>query len=375
MPFTIEIAGGGIAGLAAAAALAREGFEVHVHERRPEVKEEGGAIVLFEHMMRALDRLDASERATRNGDPKHLFSYADTRGRPHVRTTANPAGGRYVYVTRHDVHRALLDSARDAGVHVHAGSVAVDADPAGRLTLADGQVREADLVVAADGVGSALRARLPAVRAKVRWLRHWGVRVTLDRPLTGVRPGSFQERWAGPLRLGFGPLGGGISAVYLSSPARGLTADRTALDLERWVRAFPEQEDILRDVAAQRPTLAPFSAVVCSSWSDGRVAVIGDAAHGMPPHRGQGAAMAALDAVHLAAVAARERDRLGTAAGVAAMLRTWESEVRPVVARTQRQAVLYCLAQQAWPRPLLPLRPAAFRAMSRTRRIDLSLVS
>lgn len=368
----VEIAGGGIGGLAAATALARCGLDVHVHERRPDVTEEGGAIVLFENMLRALERIGAADHAVRCGDRKTAFSYTDHRGRSHSARSGNPAGGRYYYVARADVHRSLLDAALASGVTVHPASTVEQVREDGTLVLAGGEQRAADLVVVADGVGSRLRGQLD-LRTRVRWLGHWGVRVALDHPLNETPPGTFVERWSGAFRLGYGALPEG-AAVYLSSPAAGLTPDRRALDPGAWLRAFPGQADVIRSVVALEPRPAPFSEIRCSAWSDGRVAVIGDAAHGMPPHRGQGAAMAVLDAVHLGSVAGRHPDAWGDSASVRALLTEWEAAVRPVVRRTQRNAVLYCRMQQSWPRALLPLRPAAFRRLGRTRRLDLSLL-
>ncbi|HUG51685.1 MAG TPA: hypothetical protein VLZ78_11880, partial [Terrimesophilobacter sp.] len=89
-----------------------------------------------------------------------------------------------------------------------------------------------------------------------------------------------------------------------------------------------------------------------------------------------GAAMAVLDGIHLGQVCGRRPELLGSASGVRALLGQWEAEVRPVVRRTQRNAVAYCRAQSYWPAALLPLRPWCFRTTAkRVRRLDLGLLT
>jgi 2-polyprenyl-6-methoxyphenol hydroxylase-like FAD-dependent oxidoreductase len=260
------------------------------------------------------------------------------------------------------------------------------ASPDGTVVFENGDQARADLIVGADGVGSSIRRSLGAdggadggagagIRARVRPLAHYGVITLLDHLLPETAQGHMTERWNGSLRIGYGWLGDETSGVYLSCGADGLSADRHFLDLDRWVRAFPDQSEIIRAVAAARPKVSSLSEVVCSSWSDGRVALLGDAVHAMPPHRGQGAAMAVLDGIHLGQVF-RRPEPLGSESGVQDMLRQWEAEVRPVVRRTQRNAVAYCRAQSYWPAALLALRPWCFRSTAkRVRRLDLGLLT
>ncbi|MEO7124090.1 MAG: NAD(P)/FAD-dependent oxidoreductase [Lacisediminihabitans sp.] len=371
----VIIAGGGIGGLAAAAALAARGANVTVYERRQElVDAEGGAIVLAENLLLALDSLGATEEATKNGDSKSFFSYADAHGRPHTPQGSNLSGGRYFYVSRYELHHALLHAAERLGATIVAASGIRSARSDGTVLFDTGEEAHADLVIGADGVGSAIR---PSMNITVQNTpqRHFGILTALDYLLPEIDKGHMRERWSGTLRIGYGWLGNGSSGVYLSCNADGLSTDRRHLNLERWVSAFPDQETIIRAVAASNPKISPLSEIVCSSWSDGRVALLGDAAHAMPPHRGQGAAMAILGAIHLGQVLGRESGLPTSDAAVHALLQQWETEVRPVIQRTQRNAVLYCRAQSSWPRILLPLRPWFFRTTAkRIRHLDLSLL-
>lgn len=371
----VIVAGGGIGGLAAAAALAARGVNVTVHERRPElIDAEGGAIVLGENLLLALDSLGATDEATRNGDGKSFFSYADTHGRPHTPPHTNLSGGRYFYVSRYELHHALLHTAQRLGAKVVAASGIRSARSDGTVVLDTGDEAHADLVIGADGAGSAIRPSMD-VTVRITPQRHYGILTALDYLLPEIEKGHMRERWNGTLRMGYGWLGNGASGVYLSCNEDGLTADHHHLNIQRWVSAFSHQESIIRAVAASNPKISPLSEVVCSSWSDGRVALLGDAAHAMPPHRGQGAAMAILGAIHLGQVLGREPEFPQGDSGVHTLLRQWEAEVRPVIRRTQRNAVLYCRAQSRWPDILLPLRPWFFRVTAkRIRHLDLTLV-
>ncbi|MEP6844087.1 MAG: NAD(P)/FAD-dependent oxidoreductase [Pseudolysinimonas sp.] len=372
----VIVAGGGIGGLAAAAALAARGVNVAVHERRLELTDaEGGAIVLSENLLRALDSLGATVEATQNGDDKHHFSYADTHGRPHTPPHSKLSGGRYFYVSRYELHHALLHAAQRLGATVAAGSGIRSARSDGTVVFDTGKEAQADLVIGADGVGSAVRRSLD-ITVRMTPQRHYGILTSLDYLLPNIEKGHMRERWNGTFRMGYGWLGNGSSGVYLSCNEDGLTTDRRHLDIDRWVLAFPDQQSVIHSVAESNPNISPLSEVTCSSWSDGRVVLVGDAAHAMPPHRGQGAAMAVLGAVHLGQVLGRDPELWTSESGTVALLRQWEAEVRPIIRRTQRNAVLYCRAQSRWPNVLLPIRPWLFRATAkRIRRLDLSLLT
>ena len=132
-----EIAGAGIAGLAAAAALAGRGWQVRVHERDAELRELGAGISLRENGIKALEALGAFEEATRAGEQILSWELRDERLRTLSRGTMNEAT-RFWTVPRRHLHQALSNAAERAGAEIVTGSSVAGATPAGELLLAGG---------------------------------------------------------------------------------------------------------------------------------------------------------------------------------------------------------------------------------------------
>src|SRR5215470_10084873 len=131
-----EIAGGGFAGLTAAAALAQRGWRVRVHERAADLRTAGAGIFIFENGLRVLRALGALDQAIADG---HLAVVRETRNARNetisdFRFTAD--GRRTFVVVRQRLLEAIADAARRAGAEICAGSEAIAVDPKGSLTLA-----------------------------------------------------------------------------------------------------------------------------------------------------------------------------------------------------------------------------------------------
>ncbi|MFF3500793.1 FAD-dependent monooxygenase [Streptomyces sp. NPDC003247] len=301
------VVGGGIGGLTAAAALHRRGLRVTVLERAPSLAPVGAAISLAPNALRALDVLGVGDRVRDLAAWQGDGGLRTPRGRWLSRTSADAVaarfGGPLVLLHRAtlvDTLAALLPP--DA---VRTGTPAGLADPGGtrrpaRVTTPDGEL-EADLVVAAEGIHSAVRRTLfpdhpgPVYTGFTTW------RIVI--PLPGVAFASH-ETWGRGSLWGSHPLKDGRVYAYAAAtaPAGERAPDERAELLRRygdWHHPVPDilaatrPEDVLRhDVHHLAEPLPAFHR--------GRVALVGDAAHAMPPSLGQGGNQAVEDAVVLA---------------------------------------------------------------------------
>jgi 2-polyprenyl-6-methoxyphenol hydroxylase-like FAD-dependent oxidoreductase len=130
-------------------------------------------------------------------------------------------------------------------------------------------------------------------------------------------------------------------------------------DVRFWSRLFPRLQQEIRILSHGEASQYNFSIVRCPRWQVGRVAIIGDAAHGLPPTLGQGVGLTLMNARALAVLLGRNR-------AVAEALPAWEATVRFVSDRTQRWAMRYDYFTRQWPAPLWFMRPAiiwAFRSV------------
>ena len=312
---TAIIAGGGIGGLAAGWALARYGWQVRVHERGPEIREIGAGILLmnnsisiFEHYGFAdliLSRAVAYEGSLRLEHDGRLIQRSDLRG-----------DYRWMGVTRSDLVLGLAEAARREGVEIITNSEAVDIDASGTLTLANGTVEEADLVIAADGFRSKLRDQLGlTVRASDR--RSGATRLLIKRTDAESDP-IFREYWSGRRRVGIGPVAPDLTYTYLSCPHSDARGCAMPIDIESWRHEFPGIADFFDRVADPLGIARhSYAHAVVRKWSKGRAVVLGDAAHAFPPALDQGAGIAIANGYALARMLERTND-------IEATLRDWE---------------------------------------------------
>ncbi len=328
------IVGAGIGGLAAGIALRKAGWEVRIYERSASPRELGFALLLAPNAMAALDELGIGSRIRAEGAPATKFEVCHADGRL-IRAFRAQPGGRLFMALRPVLHGALMEAVGEGTLVL--ASEAVGCTTAGRsatLSLADGRTDEADVVVGADGVASVLRRQLhpdepPPVSSGYFALR-------------GVAHGVAHH-----LRdlAGVGYLGDGVEAAVARASVdavywyMSLLADdvrRGPLDaravLERMSDGFdPRFRDITRRTENTDLRLDElFRRAPLRRWGAGRITLLGDAAHPVLPHTGQGAAQALEDAVALgAALGAALKD----AGDVEHALRTYERVRSP---RTRR---------------------------------------
>ncbi|MGR3540376.1 MAG: FAD-dependent monooxygenase [Hasllibacter sp.] len=329
------VAGGGIAGLACALSFARLGATVTVCERAPVLREVGAGLQLSPNGHRVLDALGLSAELEAAGERTRAVRLVSGRtGRGVARLPLAGMDG-FRLLHRADLHAILQTACREAGVRIRLGRAAAKLLDGGRRpTLAldrsgEEEVADADLVVGADGVGSALRREL-APRAELAFTGQVAWRATVEGDGDAV-PEARVHLFPGRHVVTYPLRGGALWNVVA-------VAERVEWAAPDWDR--PGDPDELRAVFADAaPGLSALLGRVgdCRLWglhalpelppftAEG-VALIGDAAHPTLPFLAQGANLALEDAFTLA-VAADAPVSLDRA------LRRWEAARRPRVAR------------------------------------------
>ena len=260
-----------------------------------------GLLPAVEAMSARIDRLDI-----RSVTGRRLL----TAGMPDLGAGLDHA----IAVRRTDLHQLLLEAvAGVASIDTRFGWTAVSADPSGAVritsTAENGADRysmslRADVIVGADGVNSAVRgtggfkSRMSLGSSYVRTI------------VRGRASPWFEEYWTPLGSFGQAPLDGDL--IYFWAAAHvGAAADAVARrDLgafrQEWRRVLPAAADLLERVSSFDDLLVnTVRSVNCPRWYSGRLVLLGDAAHAMPPNLGQGANSALVDGVVLAQELAR----------------------------------------------------------------------
>jgi 2-polyprenyl-6-methoxyphenol hydroxylase-like FAD-dependent oxidoreductase len=305
----IAIVGGGIGGLSAAIALARRGFAATVYEAAPELREVGAGIWMPPNAMQVFTRLGVADAIAREGAPVSVAEVHDARAgllsRSEVSFVADGVAQRTVAIHRGRLQRVLAEAAgpdairlgaRCTGVRERGGRVAVRFD--------DGEKIEADVVVGADGLRSAVRDSI-FPRARFRYSGHTSYRATLQHDLPPDLDGVGREIWAAGARFGFSTIAPGEVYWYaaMDAPEGGSDAPGTlAAKLRALAAPFPAPvPEIVAETDEPRITRTDLTDLApLATWHRGRVVLLGDAAHATTPNLGQGGAQAVEDAWVLA---------------------------------------------------------------------------
>lgn len=334
---TILIAGGGIGGVAAALALAQQGFKVRVLERAPEFGEIGFGIQLGPNAFAMLERLGVREALEQSAFyPNNLVMQDASTGKEISRIHLKGAFRQryawpYAVIHRRDLHGAMLDACRAlpelVSLEVSSGLQSFRQD-GGRVqaTLDDGREVEGDMLICADGLRSVGRAQIigdgePRVSGHVA---HRGV-VPMDQ-VTDTRFIDDMVIWAGPglhlvqYRLRGGTVLNNVAVIESAEYKQGKEDWGSFAEVQRTFSGMiPYVRDALSFISSER------SWVMCDreptpGWTQGHVTLLGDAAHPTLQYLAQGACMAMEDGV----VLAQKLGRRG--APINAVLQAYEAE-------------------------------------------------
>jgi salicylate hydroxylase len=312
----VWVAGGGIGGLAAALALARQGFDVQVFEQAAEMGEIGAGMQLGPNAFHALDALGVGEAALHGAVHTDFMVMHDAvDGQLVGRIETGKAfrqrfGHPYAVVHRADIHRALLEAALATGrvqCTTHTRIVAVDQETGqGAVTAIDhsGQRWRGQALVGADGVKSVVRAQY--VNDPPRVTGHVVYRAVVDAAeFPDELKWNAASLWAGPkCHLVHYPLRGGeqynVVVTFHSRQQEewGVTEGSKA-EVESYFQGITPRARQLIDLPRSWKRWATADREPIENWVFGRATLLGDAAHPTTQYMAQGACMALEDAVTL----------------------------------------------------------------------------
>jgi salicylate hydroxylase len=339
----VVVVGGGIGGLFAANALIAHGLRVSVYEQAPALGEVGAGVFLTPNSVRQLQRVglgpSVEKWGARVGPGSQYFRHD---GAPIAPVQVTDSAG---WNATFGMHRAdlveMLAAALPADV-VHTGhratGFAQDGDVA-RVSFANGAVAEGDLVIAADGIHSELRHNVVPPSRSV-FSGSVAYRGVVAHELIPHWPTGSWLMWLGKGKhfLSF-PVRAGALINYVGF----VPADQEMK--ESW--SAPGDPDVLRrEFAGWDPRIGSLLSHVQTTfrwalydreplptWTRGRLTLLGDAAHPMLPHLGQGANQSIEDGMALATILARVNREAAPAA-----LLAYEQLRRERVALVQRGA-------------------------------------
>ena len=308
---SVLIVGGGIAGCSAAIALAANGHRVHVIEKQREWRFQSSGIFIYSNGLASLRDLGVLENILDSGFaiPEGRNLYFEDNGAPITKVTYPAADNgsipAIVGIKRAELHRILaarmetLDVSVSLGCTAQAleqtsGSVSVD--------LSDGSTGSYDLVIAADGLRSKMRAKI-GISTKPTYTGFGVWRSVHSRPANltdkimmmghgkrfGIMPISDDKLYT------FGTVAEPQDQYYKP-------ADWPRFMRERFSEFQRPAAQFIDELGPGTETMftAVEEVILPLPWHRGRVQLIGDAAHASTPFMGQGGAMAMQDAVILA---------------------------------------------------------------------------
>ena len=305
----VIIIGAGISGLTATIALQQLGMRVRIYEKADSLRTTGTGLSVMANAIAALKTIGVNDIIEAAGQPIRIFEIKNTQGKTittfPLDTVGKELGAENVNIHRQRLHNALLSKVEGDVIELNKSfeSYTQNEDEV-KVKFTDGSTLSADLLLGADGFNSAVREQL-AGKTEIQTVPYVAWLATTPIKLPQFEAGYVCHYWGQGRRFGLIDIGHdeyywwgtknvASPSVYVKSNSKKEVLDTYqgwSPEISTVINATKES-DILKVHTCDRKTL--------SSWTEGRVALIGDAAHAMLTSLGQGAAQGIVDAAVLA---------------------------------------------------------------------------
>jgi len=314
----VLIVGGGIGGLALSIALRKTGIDVDIAEIMQKWTIYHVGIIAQSNLLRALVSLGVADDCVAAGYSYLGVQFCDAQGNlinefPSTRL-AGPNYPAFLGLTRPALHNVLSAASQRSGAVIRLGVTVAQiaqSDTSVAVQFSNGSAGDYDLMVGADGVHSKIRSLVFGEHLAPKFTGEGVWRYNVSRP-PEVNYGSIYATQEGP-KAGLIPLTQDTAYIFRIGPEPGnprFPQDQLAVLMRDRLKAFGGAIGRIAEREILDPSLVVYrpleTVMVPSPWYRGRVVLIGDAAHTITPHLGQGAAQAVEDAVVLAEVIGRE---------------------------------------------------------------------
>lgn len=311
----IGIVGAGIGGLSLAVALLKNGFDVTVFEKAPSTSTVGAGIVLSFNGFEVIKRLQLASQVLARGKRLQCAAIVDRNFKNISRFDVTPLedklDGHMVAIERATLHGILLDALPKNVVHWGKEGVGfAQSEDQISVQFANHSWETFDLLVAADGLHSPLRHQL-FPRSTPRYSGQTSWRAISHCRIDDTWRGCNWESWGDGVRFGMVELADGKTYWYAVAKAEQGGKEDPTMRRENILALFKNFHPVVRDVVQQTPTESILRTDISDlrpleNWCDGRLVLVGDAAHTATPNLGQGGNQALEDAWCLASLLSNE---------------------------------------------------------------------